>query len=98
MPPSSFSGPGNLIHSSGVSSGRENSWIVSFTWLKTKLKRLPDVPTTLFTTVAVPVIFESSSAVSMRFGAYATFMWQFDTIASCCPYAAVNCDKSCAIK
>ena len=51
-----------------------------------------------FCTVLLPVIFESSSAVSYWLGAYATLTWQFETMLSFGPYSSTICRMSCVMR
>ena len=59
------------MHSSAVSSGRDTSCSLVLTFCSTTARRLPEYCLWVCSTVAVPAILLSSSAVSILLGAYA---------------------------
>ena len=71
--------------SSGVINGRSTWSTLAFTCDITGENREPEKLKLAFCTVAVPVIFERSSAVSTWFGANAMRTWQFETMLSFWP-------------
>src|SRR5690349_4672508 len=76
------------ITSSGVINGRSICSTLALMWLAIGARRDPEKLKLAFCTVLVPVIFDSSSAVSYWFGAYATRTWQFETMLSLGPYSS----------